>query len=257
MEPGRFDLKTFREAERRLSSPLLFFNSLSLYKTYSILKMKIELIVFDLDGTLVSSHDTIYKATLEALRRVDVDHSIDESGFYKQIGLHFEDIFRNFGFGVPDFEHFISIYKSIYFDYINSSTLYEGVEQLIDTVKAKGIKIALLTTKAQDQADLILKHFCLHDKFDYVMGRRPGLAHKPSPEPLLKICSDLNIDVCGAMIIGDSELDVECGKNAGTKSCAVTYGYRTKEDLMKSQPDFLVDNILEVGYILNGNHSAF
>jgi phosphoglycolate phosphatase-like HAD superfamily hydrolase len=134
--------------------------------------------------------------------------------------------------------------------------LYSGVEQLIINIRDKGIKIALLTTKAQDQAELLLKHFSLYEKFDYVMGRRPGLAHKPSPEPLLKICSDLKLNVGSTMIVGDSELDVECGKNAGSKSCAVTYGYRTREDLLKSQPDFIVDSILEVGYIVNGNDLA-
>ena len=213
--------------------------------------MKIELLVFDLDGTLVRSHETIYKATIESLRRINVIHSIIEDDFYKQIGLHFEDIFQNFGFRVPDFEHFISIYKSIYFNYIDSSALYNGVEQLITNVKDKGIKVALLTTKSQDQAELILKHFSLFDKFDYVMGRRPGIAHKPSAEPLLKICSDLNTNNAEAMMVGDSELDVECGRNAGSKSCAVTYGYRNREDLIKVQPDFIVDNILEIGYIVN------
>ena len=215
--------------------------------------MKIELVVFDLDGTLVSSHETIYKATVEALHRVNVPHSMTEAGFYNQIGLHFEDIFENFGFRVPDFEQFISIYKSLYFNYINSSALYDGVEELVEELRNMKIKLALLTTKAQDQAELLLKHFSLFDKFDYVMGRRPGLAHKPSPEPLLKICEDLNTSVSNTMIVGDSELDVQCGKNAGSKSCAVTYGYRTREELIKSQPDFVVDNILDIGYIVNGN----
>ncbi len=213
--------------------------------------MNIELIVFDLDGTLVRSHETIYKATIEALRRVNVTHAMDEEGFYKQIGLHFEDIFKNFGFMVPDFEHFISIYKSIYFDYIDSSALYTGVKQLIDEVKKRSIKVALLTTKSQDQAELILKHFLLFEKFDYVMGRRPGIAHKPSAEPLLKICGDLKINETAAIIVGDSELDVECGKNAGSKTCAVTYGYRERKELIKVQPDFIVDNILEIVYIVN------
>jgi phosphoglycolate phosphatase-like HAD superfamily hydrolase len=83
------------------------------------------------------------------------------------------------------------------------------------------------------------------------MGRRPGIAHKPSPEPLLKICNDLNINPVKALIVGDSEMDVQCGKNAGIKTCAVTYGYRTTEELEKSQPDFLIDNIMELEQIIN------
>jgi phosphoglycolate phosphatase-like HAD superfamily hydrolase len=114
-----------------------------------------------------------------------------------------------------------------------------------------------LTTKGQDQAELILKHFSLFDKFDYVMGRRTGIAHKPSPEPLQKICTDLNIGITNTLIVGDSEMDIQCGKNAGSKTCAVTYGYRTKSELRKSSPDFLIDKILDVEYIVNGKKNLF
>jgi phosphoglycolate phosphatase-like HAD superfamily hydrolase len=213
--------------------------------------MQIELVVFDLDGTLVSSHQTIYEATLHALKEVKVNYILPEEQFYKRIGLHFEDIFDEFGFKVPDFEEFIGIYKSIYFNYIDSSILYSGVEEIIMKLNDKKVKIALLTTKGQSQADEILRHFNLFEKFNYIMGRRPGIAHKPSPEPLLKICNDLNINPVKALIVGDSEMDVQCGKNAGIKTCAVTYGYRTTEELEKSQPDFLIDNIMELEQIIN------
>jgi HAD superfamily hydrolase (TIGR01549 family) len=214
--------------------------------------MNIKLVVFDLDGTLISSHETIYKCTVEALRRVNVNNLLPEKEFYGMIGLHFEDIFEKFGFKVPDFEEFISIYKSLYFTYVDSSAKYKGVDEVINRLGQRNIKIGLLTTKAQDQAELLLKHFQLYDKFDYVMGRRAGLGHKPAPEPLWKICEDLKIKVEETMIVGDSELDVECGKNSGAISCAVTYGYRTKEELHKSQPNFVIDNILDVDYIVNG-----
>src|ERR1035437_4723742 len=137
--------------------------------------MKINLAVFDLDGTLVSSHKTIYKATIRALKELKIKAELPEKEFYNLIGLHFEDIFKEFGFSVPDFDHFISIYKSVYFDYADSSFIYPGVEETIDILKQNRIKISLLTTKAQDQAELNLSYFKLIDKFDYVMGRRPGL----------------------------------------------------------------------------------
>ncbi len=214
--------------------------------------MKIDLVVFDLDGTLVSSHETIYKATLHALKEINISAVMPEDKFYNMIGLHFEDIFREFGFAVPDFEKFLNVYKSIYFNYIDSSVVYPGVEEAISKLKDQKIKVSLLTTKGQDQAELILRHFSLFDKFDYVMGRRPGLAHKPSPEPLQKICADLKTNILNTLIVGDSEMDIQCGKNAGSKTCAVTYGYRTKSELQKSSPDFLIDKILDVEYIVNG-----
>lgn len=205
--------------------------------------MKINLVVFDLDGTLVSSHETIYKATLQALKEINIFPKMPEEEFYKTIGMHFEDIFAQFDFSVPDFEKFISIYKSIYFNYLNLSAIYPGVNETINQLRKKNTTIALLTTKGQEHAEIILRHFKLFEKFDYIMGRRPGIAHKPSPEPLLKICNDLNIDIAETLIVGDSELDIQCGKRAGAKTCAVTYGYRTKEVLQKTEPDFLIDEI--------------
>ena len=78
------------------------------------------------------------------------------------------------------------------------------------------------------------------------MGRRDGIAHKPSPEPLLMICKELNADVNNTVMIGDTELDIRCGKNTGTFTCGVLYGYRTKELIEIENPDFIVDRIEQV-----------
>jgi len=214
--------------------------------------MNISLVVFDFDGTLVSSHETIYKTTLHALDEVGIKAEMPEERFYQMIGWHFEDIFREFGFAVHDFETFINIYKSHYFSHLDSSFIYSGVEEILLWLNKRKIKTALLTTKGQDQAELLLQHFGLIKHFDYVMGRRPGIAHKPSPEPLLKICADVKVKPETAIIVGDTEMDVECGREAKSKTCAVTYGYRTKEFLQKQLPDFLIDKIEDLEYIVSG-----
>ena len=217
--------------------------------------MKIELVVFDLDGTLVSSHETIYKATVHSLNALKIPGELPHDQFRTRIGLHFEDIFNEFGIRLPDFEEFMKIYKSVYFDFIDSSEVYSGVVEIIQMLKKSGIKISLLTTKSQDQADKILKHFKLSSDFDYIMGRRPGLGHKPSADPLLKICEDLSIDPANTLIVGDSEMDIQCGKNAGSSTCGVAYGYRSKEDLNKEFPDFVIDNINELFNIVLNDSS--
>ena len=84
-----------------------------------------------------------------------------------------------------------------------------------------------------------------------MMGRRPGIAHKPSPEPLLKICDDVNVKPEDTIIVGDTEMDIVCGREAKSKTCAVTYGYRTREFLQKQQPDFLIDKIEDLKYIVS------
>jgi len=201
---------------------------------------------FDLDGTLIDSFYNIYYATNETLKRLGIKSIIRETDFRLTIGLHFNDIFNKLNIPVNDFEEFISLYKKIYFDFIDSSKIYSAVIETLQFLYTKNIKISLLTTKAQDQTDKIIDHFELRKYFLLVMGRRDGIAHKPSPEPLQMICKELNVFPSSTIMVGDTELDIRCGKAAGAKTCAANYGYRTEEFLLKEEPDFLINSIEEI-----------
>lgn len=204
-------------------------------------------IVFDLDGTLVDSHSTIYVSTIKTLEHFNINGSLlPEAELKKRIGMHFKDIFEELNIPVQDLEEFISVYKKIYYDCMNLSVLYEGTEEVINKLKENNYSISLLTTKGQDQAEFILNYFKIDIHFNYIMGRRPGIEHKPSPEPLIKICKDLNINLSETLMVGDSELDVLCGKNAGSKTCAVTYGYREKSLLESYNPDLIINKLEEL-----------
>lgn len=207
-------------------------------------------ICFDLDGTLVDSRDTILKSTKAALDKLEINYKIDEDVFTNMIGKHFVDIFSESKIENVDFDEFISIYKSYYFEFIDSSIPYPNVFGTLGFLKNKKIKLSLLTTKVQEQADKIIDHFKLRASFDYVMGRRDGLAHKPSPEPLLFICKELEVDPSESLMVGDTELDIQCGKNAGSKTCGVLYGYRTKELIEKEKPDVIISGLNELKTIL-------
>jgi len=207
-------------------------------------------ICFDLDGTLVDSRDTILRSTKAALDKLKINYNIDEDVFTNMIGKHFVDIFNEANIDNVDFDEFISIYKSYYFGFIDSSVLYPGVKETLNILNEKQIMVSLLTTKVQEQADKIIDHFNLRASFDYVMGRRNGLAHKPSPQPLLYICDELKVDPTETLMVGDTELDIQCGKNAGSKSCGVLYGYRTKELIEKEKPDVIISGLNELKTIL-------
>ena len=209
--------------------------------------LNIKHICFDLDGTLVKSDKTIYKATLKTLEHLNIKGEMAEDKFIEMIGMHFKDIFKNFNLDVPNFQEFIGIYKKLYFEFIDESIVYPGVEDTLSFLKnGKGLKVSLLTTKGQDQAEKIIEYFEFSKYFDFVMGRREGIAHKPSAEPLLFICDELELDPKDTMIVGDTELDILCGKNAGAITCGVTYGYRTEESLKENNPDYLVNDFNEI-----------
>lgn len=207
-------------------------------------------VCFDLDGTLVDSKNTILESTKAALDQMRISYRIDEEVFTNMIGMHFVDIFERMKIEVTDFEKFITIYKTFYFNFMESSVLYPNVNEILTFLTKKKIKVSLLTTKVQDQAEKIIDHFKLRSSFNYLMGRRDGLAHKPSPEPLIYICNELDIHASETLMLGDTELDIQCGKSAGSKTCGVLFGYRTIDQLEKEKPDFLISGLNELKTIL-------
>jgi phosphoglycolate phosphatase-like HAD superfamily hydrolase len=216
---------------------------------------KIELAVFDLDGTLTDSGNTIYKTSVKALKHLGIKGELPQDEFNKRIGAHFKDIFDDLNINIEDLEHFINVYKGFYFDFISDTVIYNGVMDTLKYLKLNGIKTALLTTKAQDQADKIIDYFSMREYFSMVTGRRPGLGIKPDPEPLIFICGELKIKPENTLMVGDSELDVKCGKRAGAKTCAVSYGFRMKEDLEKETPDYIIDEMALLRGIVELNNA--
>lgn len=210
-------------------------------------------VVFDLDGTLMSSSSTIYKCTLRTFKEFNILAELPEEEFNNRIGHHFGDIFREMNIDVPDLENFIDKYKSLYFDYIDDSLVFPNVVEMLKEMRNRKIPVSLLTTKAQDQAERILEHFELSDYFNIIMGRRPGIAIKPAPDALLKICKDIGVPADYTLMVGDSELDIKCGKNAGALTCAVTFGYRTEEDLRSQNPDYIISDMLDLVKIISNS----
>lgn len=219
-------------------------------------KIPIKHICFDLDGTLVNSFDTILKATMKTLKQLNIGHSLIENDLRLRIGHHFSDIFKELRIDVTDIEHFISIYKQNYFDFINQSELYPFVEETLAELKQNSFFISLLTTKGQDQAEKIIRYFNLSDYFDHIMGRRIDMPVKPNPEPLIEICKTLKVKAEETLIVGDTELDITCGKRAGSLTCAVCYGYRERESLLKEKADFYIDSLSELIPFLNKKATA-
>lgn len=214
-------------------------------------KIPIKHICFDLDGTLVNSFDTILNATLKTLKQLNIGNSLIENDLRIRIGHHFSDIFKELKIDVADIEYFISIYKQNYFDFINQSELYPSTKKTLAELKKNKFFISLLTTKGQDQAEKIIEHFNLSDYFDHIMGRRIDMPVKPNPEPLIEICKTLKLKPEETLIVGDTELDIVCGKRAGSLTCAVTYGYREKESLLKEKADFYINSLNELMPLLN------
>jgi HAD superfamily hydrolase (TIGR01509 family) len=200
------------------------------------------LYLFDLDGTLVDSQYDICGAVLDVLAargRTEFTHE----QLVPYIGRHLLDEFLDFGFPEEEIDAMIQEYRTIYPQRGHASTkIYPGVPDMLARL---GGRKSTATTKGTATVRAVLEQFELIHHFDHVQGT-DGFPAKPSPDVLLK-----SIELFGArpehcLFIGDSEADMEAGRRAGVRTCAVTWGYGDHEAMARWEPDFWVSQPQEI-----------
>ncbi len=213
--------------------------------------MKVDLIIFDLDGTLVNSIPDL-TLSLNHVAKIYNKSMFDELLVSKLVGSGLTKLIEEaFNISNQDkafadfFDTFIAHYEQ---NYSNQSYLYNNAAEIL--VHFNGKKKALLSNKIDRITKQVVIDFNIGTYFDMVLGATDTLAKKPSGEPIHYIMDKLKVDPSSVVMVGDSEPDIMCAKNAGIKSIAVTYGYRSKKQLEHLNPDFIIDNIMELKSII-------
>ncbi len=209
-------------------------------------KAQIDLLVFDLDGTLIDTGRDLANAVNFALQQAGKDI------------LPMEKIISFVGDGArtlltraldqPTAEdlqlamrHFRAHYAAHLADF---SKPYPGITDVLAHFRAK--KKAVLTNKPHEFTLPLLERLRLSQAFDFIQGGQAQLPLKPDPQSLQNILSHLKVEAARALMIGDGENDILAGKAASAKTCAVTYGFRPKENLLALAPDFVIHAPLEL-----------
>ena len=120
--------------------------------------------------------------------------------------------------------------------------MYPGVAE---TLSALGGRKSIATTKGTPNTRVILDQFNLLPYFDHVQGT-DGFPCKPAPDVILNALAALGAGVSECLMVGDSAADMEAGRRAGVKICAVRYGYGKPADLARFEPDYWVDDLREL-----------
>ena len=209
--------------------------------------MKVDLIIFDLDGTLVNSIPDLTNAinyvakqnNLAIYCEPEVGRMVG-SGISKLIEKAFNVDKDNYNF-TQYLDLFLQFYSQ---NHSNNSHLYNNVKRILEYFKSK--RKVILSNKYQPFTKQIVIDLDINKYFDIVLGASDEMAKKPSAEPINYILQELKIHPDAAIMIGDSEPDIQAAKNAGIHSVAVTYGYRSKTHLKQLNPDYIVDDLLEL-----------
>lgn len=219
---------------------LNFFVDLSLL---GLTPMKeIDLIIYDLDGTLIDSVRDITDAVNAMLEELGLAARPQEEIKYF-IGQGVQNLVaQSIG---PDHvamaERGLKILRRTYGEHLlNYTKLYPGVLETLQSFQSK--KQVVITNKPEKFNAPILKGLGIDRFFSLVIGGDSKLAKKkPSPDPILYVLKKYNVTAGRAVIVGDSWVDIETGKNAGIMTCAVTYGIGGREELLRAGADFVLD----------------
>lgn len=200
--------------------------------------------LFDVDGTLVDSADDICGAIREALAQHPHPDCHDEflRGY---IGRHLVELFRDLypHYSPETIEALICDYRRIYPARGHKSTrLYPGVCEAIAALPGRK---STATTKGTPTTRTVLEMFGLLPHFDHVQGT-DGFPAKPAPDVLMRSLNLFGADPGDCLMVGDSPADMEAGRRAGVRICAVTYGYGKCEDLARWEPDFWISDLREL-----------
>lgn len=209
-----------------------------------------KLVVFDLDGTLVDSIADLGIAVNYALKENNLPLN-PMSDYYTFVGNGMEDLVRrSMREKGADDELYLKVRKvfdAYYNAHSNDNTkAYCGVAELLAELKTKGVKTAVLTNKAHEYVEDILKK-CFPDfTFDLFYGQRQGIERKPHPQAFELLLSELSVEKSDCLYIGDSEVDVKTALNAGVDLVAVNWGYRSEEVLRNSGAEVIVSTAKEI-----------
>jgi HAD superfamily hydrolase (TIGR01509 family) len=151
------------------------------------------------------------------------------------IGRHLLDEFLELGFNREDIEEMIVEYRAVYPLRKHACTaVYPGVA---DALARLGGRKSTATTKGTPTTRQVLEQFGLIEHFDHVQGT-DGFPAKPEPDVLLRSLEVLNARPEDCLFVGDAPTDMEAGRRAGMRICAVTWGYGDPLDLARWEPDF-------------------
>jgi pyrophosphatase PpaX len=212
--------------------------------------MKVDTILFDLDGTLINTNELIiasFTHTLEHFR----PQQYGREDIVSFIGQPLVDSFKEVD--ANSVAEMVKMYKehnlAHHEEYVHA---FEGVIETVKTLHGKGFKLGIVTTKMRDAVELGLEITGLSDYFTTIVTLDDVEKAKPDPEPILRALENLQSDVSSALMVGDSQYDIDAGKNAETLTAAVAWTIKGRESLERLRPDFMLEkmpdllNVLEV-----------
>ena len=202
-------------------------------------------VIFDLDGTLADSYEAIYLSFRYAYEQMGLKPLCFEE-VKRAVGLGLRVTFRDL-LGEERIEEALRLFRHQYESiYRENTRLLPGAQEVLQTLHARGMRLAVATNKLGRFSREIFRHFSLDGLFAAVVGDEDVPQNKPHPAMLFFALEKMGLEKDEAVFVGDSRIDIQTGKNAGVRVFAVSTGVHTKEELQQAKPDKLFERLLDL-----------
>lgn len=195
----------------------------------------IKAVLFDLDGTLADSLVDLAASANYAIKKFGFPaNEVESYKLFAGDGMA-KMIERALPKGNKDNQtvsKVMPVFLSYYGEhYCDNTVAYQGMIDLIDNLKLRDIKLAVVTNKNEEMAQKVVGNL-YGDRFDMIIGKREGIPAKPDPAAALLAMEKLKVKPEECMFVGDSGMDVETGVNSGAYPVGVLWGFRGKGELI-------------------------
>lgn len=208
-------------------------------------------IILDFDGTLADTASVIIQTIKGTIKELGLPSRTDEE-CRSVIGLRLIEtppvLFP--GCNV-DVDLYASIYRRLFniFNTDGAVQLYPNVKETLAELQDRGMTLTIASSRSNRSLTEYIVNLGLSDTITYILGADDVAEGKPNPEPVLKTLDKLKLSADEVIVVGDTSFDIDMGRNAGTRTCGVTYGIGNTEGLSKA--DWLIDNFADILNIID------
>ena len=211
-----------------------------------------KLIILDFDGTLADTRGLIVKTMQQTLDALGLKSRTDDQ-CAAMIGLPLKQAFTDLLPMTDEMgEQCVETYRRI-FNANNALYIIPTFPNVLETLHQlheQGYILTIASSRSNRSLREFVNDMHLNEVIPYVLGAEDVVRAKPHPDPVLQTLETFNCKPEDALVVGDTWYDIEMGRRAGVRTCGVTYGNGTREELMRAGADFLMDDFGELMEII-------